>query len=231
MQNNKGKLFISGLSLLVSGLCVGWMVGLSVSPILQTVLTSVLVVVTAVVSLLAGVSATSPKGTDPPTPPAEAKSPLAIEVNPAPVMLLLVGIALGASFGLFARTNLLLGPNGNWLSGRTGLTSQQIYSRAFSNVYPDPQPAEKKDAGGADKKDGGTKVTGSGAPGLNSLTVNIDEDVCIQLKRVPEADLASKVILLTNDEKIKIFINQNKGKPEVIHSFVEEILCPPKPGQ
>lgn len=45
-----------GLSILLSGLCVGWMIGLSITLLLQTILISLLVVIIAVTGVLVALS-------------------------------------------------------------------------------------------------------------------------------------------------------------------------------
>ena len=119
-----------GLSILLSGLCVGWMVGLSITPLLQTILISLLAVIIAVTSVLVALSFISREDGTPRT--------TRLGVNPVPVMLLVVGLVIGWSTGVYARTNLWLGPRAQSLSERTGLTAQEINKRAFEQVYPPP---------------------------------------------------------------------------------------------
>ena len=82
-----------GLPLVVAGLGIGWLTGLSVSPVVGTVLTSILGAVAGVVAGLTILDMEKPK-----------------LYNPWPVALLILGIALGSPLGILARTNDLFGP-------------------------------------------------------------------------------------------------------------------------
>jgi len=86
---------VQALAVLVTGLGIGWLVGLSASPVVSGVIASLLGVAAGVVTAFRGVSASS------------AKSVLA---DARPVALLVVGVALGATVGLTARTHDLLSP-------------------------------------------------------------------------------------------------------------------------
>jgi hypothetical protein len=65
-------------------------------------------------------------------------------MNPLPIMCMVVGLACGASVGVYARAN-------GWLSARTniyveewketGLSAKDITTRVFDSIYPPPEPA------------------------------------------------------------------------------------------
>ncbi len=82
------------LSLLLIGLGIGWLVGLSVSPVVSGVITSLLTVAGGLVVATRAI--------------ARRQGSTLPEAWPA--ALLVLGIALGASGGSLARTNGLLGP-------------------------------------------------------------------------------------------------------------------------
>jgi hypothetical protein len=79
----------------VSGLGIGWLVGLSASPVVSGVIASLLGVAAGVVTTFRGTSESSAKS---------------VVTDARPVALLVVGIALGASAGLTARTHDILSP-------------------------------------------------------------------------------------------------------------------------
>jgi hypothetical protein len=85
-------------AMFASGCALGWLTGLSLSPVIQTVLTSVLGVTVALTSLVVGL-------------PSEGAQPLErtlngkIEINVAPLAALLIGLALFSPLGIYARTH------------------------------------------------------------------------------------------------------------------------------
>lgn len=89
--------------LLVSGIAIGWMVGLSVSPVLEAVLTGLLGVVASLLALLSGLPEDNTRGD------AGAKRLAGVRPNPVPVTILIVAVALGAIGGIYVRTRDLLG--------------------------------------------------------------------------------------------------------------------------
>lgn len=85
---------LRGFQLLICGLALGWIVGLSASPNLQTILGSI-------VALVAGTAATASG--------LVRLKENSLHFNPTFVMCLLLGIALGAPIGIIARTNAYFG--------------------------------------------------------------------------------------------------------------------------
>ncbi len=99
----------------ISGGCVGFITGLSVSPVAGVVLSSVVAVVVALTSALAGL------GTDPSPDEPGGKLSLRrtrVAVNPLPVTLLLLGMVAGSIAGIWTRTHDWLGTLNT--SGTTG---------------------------------------------------------------------------------------------------------------
>jgi hypothetical protein len=90
-------------ALIAIGLSIGWMMGMSVSPVVQTILTSVIAVVVSMLSLLMGV-------------PPKTKTPVALW----PIALFMVTMVLGSAGGVFTRTNDLLGPRPGVVAWRWG---------------------------------------------------------------------------------------------------------------
>ncbi len=93
---------LTPFAILLCGIFVGWLAGLSVSPVLQIILTSLLALAISVISLLIGIR------------PRESGSiilsdKLKNSVNPFPLVFLAIGISTGATFGLYARTNSFFG--------------------------------------------------------------------------------------------------------------------------
>ena len=94
----------SWLALLLAGLGIGWLAGLSVSPVISVVITSVVGATAAVVGALGGAS--NEKGQT-------TTSSFAVKVSAWPLVWLVAGLVIGSSLGVIARTHnfLLLGQN------------------------------------------------------------------------------------------------------------------------
>jgi hypothetical protein len=123
--------------LLLSGIGVGWLVGLSVSPVIHIVITSVVAFVVSITSAVAGLKVNQDK--DQPNTGGSSKKKFQVEVNPVPIMLMVVGIACGASLGVYGRTNGWLGTRPARFAEQwkdTGLDSKEISRRLFDTLYP-----------------------------------------------------------------------------------------------
>ena len=141
--------------LLVSGLALGWLVGLSASPVIQTILASLIAVVVSITGALAGLSSSdadkesgsSSEATENAPKPSNVQKRLPALLDPMPVMLMVVGLACGASIGIYARTNDWLGARTNSLVEEwkdTGLSSKEITTRVFDSLYPPPTPVKSE---------------------------------------------------------------------------------------
>jgi hypothetical protein len=95
----------------LSGLAIGWIAGLSVSPVVSSILAALLGIGVAVVAALAGVRTSRPQArTDEENANSKTFDPTAV-VDPVPIAVFTVFVAIGASFGLYARSNYWLAPS------------------------------------------------------------------------------------------------------------------------
>lgn len=86
--------FSQGLAVILTGIGIGWLVGLSISPIVGAVITSLLTLCgAAVAAFQKELPKSLKKGTN----------------NAWPIAILTIGLAVGASFGIYARTHDILG--------------------------------------------------------------------------------------------------------------------------
>jgi hypothetical protein len=85
----------------VCGLFVGWMVGLSVSPVAGTVLSAVITMVITAAAVTAGLK--SDDSDD------DAWAKISKRFKAGPIVALIVGLAVGATTGVYARTHEWLG--------------------------------------------------------------------------------------------------------------------------
>lgn len=227
MKQSIGHFLQTGASQVISGLAVGWLIGLSVSPILQTVLTSLLAVIAGVTSVLAGLSSDKDADGSPPTGK--------YQINPAPVMFLVLGVAVGASCGVYARTNLWLGADAKTLAQRTGLKEEQINRRIFDLLYPTAVSKAETSEPGAEKPKsdekkppsatGGTSLSASAVSGLYG---EITASECEQLRSLRGERLLIE-LQAQPDLRVRAFAKraiEEKIDPKLITLVVEEVICP-----
>jgi len=111
-------------SVAITGLGIGWLVGLSVSPVISIVITSITGAAAAVITALSGL---------------EEKSKWS--VSPVPLALLVVGLSIGSGIGIRTRNLDWLGRNiaaeaAMWEAAGLTLDKAEIVERMFDNLYP-----------------------------------------------------------------------------------------------
>lgn len=129
--------------LVVVGLGVGWLVGLSVSPVVSIVVSSVTGIAAAIVATMIGLEDERTRARngseDCETPNCRWR------VNPWPLSILIIGLVLGSIGGVWARTHNWLGESpydavqdavNVWSNMDTGLSDDQIERRLFELEYP-----------------------------------------------------------------------------------------------
>lgn len=99
--NSAQKQFSTILALVVTGVGIGWLAGLSVSPVISVVITSVIGVAAAVVTALSGLKQESSK-----TEPLKA---LTFRVEVWPLAILVIALVVGSGLGIVARNHHLFG--------------------------------------------------------------------------------------------------------------------------
>jgi hypothetical protein len=93
---------LNAISLLLCGISIGWLIGLSISPVIQTVIGSILTIITSVITLLFSLQDGSIKD--------KITDKLGV-INILPLALFLVGLSFSATIGIYARTNDWFGVN------------------------------------------------------------------------------------------------------------------------
>jgi hypothetical protein len=117
-------------ALIVTGLGIGWLAGLSASPVVSIVITSVTGSAAAVVAALSGLKSDT---TDKPQP---------WKIDPMPLGLLILGLIIGSLMGLYLRTHNALSPSALTLSEEitqwtnAGLDKDKVVTRLFDRQYP-----------------------------------------------------------------------------------------------
>lgn len=209
MSNGLAR-FRTGLCVIGSGAAIGWLAGLSVSPVIQVTITSLLTVLVSLTSALASIN---PSG----TVASEANRPrwrnLSL-VSPAPVALLVVALACGASLGAYARSNDWLGASAHRIAEEwkeTGLSRTEILLRVFNQRYP------------------GLSSQPGAAPALQvtsrqGVLFSVPVEECARFRGAQGEDLRREM-LSGSSERVARFAKQCKT-PDCLRVAVEELLCP-----
>ena len=201
MQNLKKFARASGV--LVCGTAIGWLVGLSVSPVVQGVITTVLALVATVVSALPAVQGNSGNSLDAERTESRngnlVSSRLALSARPPvlPLMLMLLGLALGSSCGIYARTHDLLTPKpasfaARW--GGTGVPADQLQRILLQELYPSFRDAAKPQPSPIGKSDNGS---------IHWTVLHaLPAEDCLRLKAARDAsDLKTKLKMIFSSTK------------------------------
>lgn len=142
MQKRATRLnkFLIGTPLLITGVGIGWLIGLSVSPVVSIVITAVTGSAAAIIAALSGLEDKPDEGKEASRP----KPPLLRwNIDPLPLMLLVVGILLGSLLGIKARNDGWLGTDlsievKKWTDVGlvdAGFTQEEIVRRLFESQY------------------------------------------------------------------------------------------------
>lgn len=126
--------------LLIAGVGIGCLVGLSVSPVISIVITSVTGSAAAVVAALGSVESKSGDGETKPAASAARR-----KVNPWPLAALVVGLLIGSIIGILARNNHWFGSDSSgeitkWIN--LGLDQGKVRDALFDAAYPQVRPTQ-----------------------------------------------------------------------------------------
>ncbi|CAA6810773.1 MAG: Unknown protein [uncultured Sulfurovum sp.] len=125
-------------SLLIIGFGVGWLAGLSVSPIVSTLISTIVGVSVTVVSVMSGLSFSSNIK--------EESKRVPWKIHPAPIALLVFGIIFGSGAGIYVRTHNVLGMSsekkfvetwttlGKSFDKNPIITEEEIVEQLFKNI-------------------------------------------------------------------------------------------------
>ncbi|MBV7336176.1 hypothetical protein KFU94_49670 [Chloroflexi bacterium TSY] len=205
------------LAIFVTGSGVGWLVGLSISPVVSIVITSVAGSAAAIIAAMSGVDK---KATDDSND--NHRSHAQWTVNPAPLTWLVVGLIVGLILGILARNNHLLGSDisteiKRWSKAgliQAGLSKEEIVLKLFEAQISTVAA-------------GGEEATQSGAstPSTGTVLFTISADECGALRRTlygSEQDLKRAVDRVKQLKNLSGVVNN----PETLKNIVEQVLCP-----
>ena len=128
--------FLKNSYLWITGLGIGGLLGLSVSPVVSIVITSVAGSASAIIAALSGLEEVRLDKVAPENKPQTSFPPR--KINPLPLALLVVGILMGALAGIKARNQSLLGSDVStevtkWT--QVGLKQEDVVRQLFANQY------------------------------------------------------------------------------------------------
>lgn len=199
-----------------TGLGMGFLVGLSASPVVSALIGGIVSLAAGVVSALCGVRLDKGEGEE---SPAEESPNLAVasqkhgsaftaHVNPLPIAFLVISIVLGSLVGLLARTQEWFAESTEHLVDKwqksTGLSSEAIAVRLFASIYGDGNAAESPHAG---------------------VLFAVAEDHCRRLRQLDTKDLRLELEALGNPN-VKEFAS--KCNDEDLKLALDLLLCPEK---
>lgn len=127
---------IKYIFILVTGLGIGWLVGLSISPVISIVITSVTGAAAAVIAAMSGLENKNEVDKDDTT---ESNQNFQWKVNPIPIAMLVIGVVVGSGIGIYVRNQDLLGRSDlsfeikQWTDA--GLDQEEVARRVFENHY------------------------------------------------------------------------------------------------
>lgn len=202
----------------LAGLAVGWMVGLSQSPVVGGVISSVLTLVVAVAAIASGITTEG----DSPDPNVKRPTVLA-RLNALPAALLVVMVALGSSCGVIARENNLLGSHSmahDLLDAgrRAGLDEKEIWKRYFDSLLT-ASPAPSKTQAEPHPSPATGPRTGAG---LNALTENdCERTVALEGENLI---FALKPVLNATERKFLDQLATQKEHDALVRQF-RDLLC------
>lgn len=122
------------ISLIITGLGIGWLAGLSVSPVVSIVITSVAGSAAAIIATMSGLENQPKTEGD-----SKTKNIPFSKISPVPITVLVVGIVAGSIVGIYVRSH-------NWLGNPSlakeveqwtelGFNREEVARRLFENKY------------------------------------------------------------------------------------------------
>jgi hypothetical protein len=205
------------LYIIIAGVGIGWLIGLSVSPVVSIVITSVTGSVAAIVAALSGVRLET-DGTE--NAENQTRRPR-WKVNAAPVAMLAIGLIAGSTAGIVFRTY-------DWLSPRTLTVSEEVAQWTSAGLQPEVVAKRLLESKNplSDSSDA-TQLTDVSSPGtvlftqeaqgacktLTALVMKQDyEDLQTELRSSPVLPFRELPAIVTDTVKLA--------------QIVEKVLCP-----
>jgi hypothetical protein len=215
------------VAIFLSGFCIGFLVGLSASPVVNALIGGIVSLAAGVVSALCGVRLEKSEPKDSPAGEEQNEgigspgsvSAFSAQVSPVPIAFLIVSIVLGSLLGLQARTHEWFAESPEHLADKwqksTGLSKEQIAVRLFNSIYG----AGKEEAKSEKDKDSEAKPISAG------VLFAVAAQECKRLRSLDAKDLRLEIQAL--GPNIKQFAIQCKSD-EDLKLALDLLICPDK---
>ena len=216
----------SGISFLMVGASIGWLLGISVSPVLHIIVGAIAATVGGVLSTLNGSTVTSSSQTPVTANTSGGQTIRKLgSVAAGSAALIMAGIVFGSCVGIYVRTNESLGPDINGFVQRwksTGLTDVELRRRLFDEIHPmNSAPAAPNVSVKATATDEQPATVGK--PSMAALFVDLVQD-CDLIRLKKDAELKAYLQAL-NQPSIDTALRYCRPGQFECADVIKEILC------
>lgn len=200
----------NNLCIIFSGLFLGWLMGLSVAPVVKDVITSLMLIITTLLTIISGVKNFDDKIQF------NKYFSLVKNLSITPILSLMLGVASGATAGVYVRAHNYLGPSPQFYIDQwsgNGIDENEIAQNIFNNTYSSAPILTDVSLSRA-----------SSAKGSNlSVLFSANNDICQRMLVAKDHEM-ERYILLADIPGIKEFVGE-VDDPMVLKSMAKNILC------
>jgi hypothetical protein len=227
---------LQALCIVFSGLGIGWLIGMSVSPVLEIVIGAVLATLLAIVGALAGLDSLPAN----PNTGSEGQVPAVGSIvsglhrrrsqfNVLPLTFLILSIVAGSVVGVYARTNQWLATNPDTFKKKwkaAGLTEAQALQLLVRASYGSETHAYKEPVKPKDEEQ--PPLT------LPVLFANVAPEEC-NVYRNSHGDELVRKLAASSDERLRHLTKQLTeteklpNAPHILEVVTREIICSVEP--
>ena len=187
-------------ALLITGAGIGWLVGLSVSPVISIVITSVVGSAAAIIAAASGLEGES------------ASPPIPREVDPWPIAFLVIGLVGGSIGGVRARTYDWLEPDisqemAKWTS--VGISEEKIRNELFNAQFSLADTGEISNSSSSDE----------------GVLFAVGAEECDSLRGKSGDELKRELETSTSNPELQQ-LPEIIQDVDVLEELVKQVLCP-----
>jgi hypothetical protein len=183
---------VYGVCTLLTGLGIGWFLGLATEGLVGTILTSVMTLITGAAGILAGVGIAT-EGSDGAT-----------RANPVLITILVAGLVGGSIISTYARMNLWPRPDARFIEHETGIAARDVNKRVFNKLYP--ENAERPSNPTTEILANMPNPSFAGAPDCQKLKSTTDTKVLVdELRKLNDPEI-KKLLVNPNPNSLKLAV-------------------------